>query len=116
MAICRDYQRGKSSNFMHPIIPDRMKTDRRKFLAAASGLAFAGVFPSSASAGGHTSVGEDRLDPWIEVLPAAIISNVQTLHRLSGRPVIAVVKNNGYGLGVDTVAKILEPRAEVAGF
>jgi alanine racemase len=101
-----------------------MKTDRRKFLAAtaaltfnASGLASAGAFTSVASANLTTAVGDDRLDPFVEVIPAAIISNVKTLHRLSGnRPVLAVVKNNGYGLGVDTVAKILEPLPEVAGF
>ena len=33
-----------------------------------------------------------------------------------GQPVLAVVKNNGYGLGVATVARQLEPDAAVAGF
>jgi alanine racemase len=98
-----------------------MKTDRRKFLATAAALAFSApgtsAVPSHDSKSINTINGADTLDPLIEVIPSAIISNVQTLHRLSGnRPVLAVVKNNGYGLGVDTIAKILESRPEVAGF
>jgi alanine racemase len=95
-----------------------MKTDRRTFLAATAAMASAGAFPSLASTSSNNrSIAGDSLDPWIEVIPSAITSNVKTLHSLSGnKPVLAVVKNNGYGLGVDTVAKILEPRPEVAGF
>ncbi len=98
-----------------------MKTDRRKFLAATAAFALntsTGVAGTLFQAKGSKAVNSrDTLDPIIEVLPSAIISNVQTLHRLSGnKPVIAVVKNNGYGLGVDTVAKIIESQPEVMGF
>jgi len=60
---------------------------------------------------------KDRFDPWIEVLPEAIKYNAKALYKLSGnRPVLAVVKNNGYGLGDVNVAKILDEIPEVVGF
>lgn len=99
-----------------------MKTDRRKFLTATAALAFGASGASALTSheeekSGAAVISKDTLDPLIEVMPSAIISNVQTLHRLAGnRPVLAVVKNNGYGLGVDTVARVLEARPEVAGF
>lgn len=57
-----------------------------------------------------------RYDPWIEVDAEALASNVRTLSRLAGaRPILAVIKNNGYGLGLTTVAPILESFPEVVG-
>jgi alanine racemase len=58
----------------------------------------------------------DRSDPWIEVDPQALAFNVGVLSRLAGgKPILAVIKNNGYGLGVTTVGKILEALPEVVG-
>jgi len=58
----------------------------------------------------------DRFDPWIEVEPEALAYNVQVISRLTnGRPILAVIKNNGYGLGLTTVGKILEGFPEVVG-
>ena len=55
-------------------------------------------------------------DPWIEVDLDAIAANAREASRLAGgRPVLAVVKNNGYGLGVDLVASGLESAEPVAG-
>ena len=42
--------------------------------------------------------------------------NVQEVRkRVGGRPILAVIKNNGYGLGVVNVARLLEPLPAVAG-
>jgi len=57
-----------------------------------------------------------RFDPWVEVLPANLTHNVTTLRRLGGRPILAVVKNHGYGLDYRVVARLLEPNADVEGF
>ena len=58
----------------------------------------------------------DRFDPWIEVIPANLAHNATTLRQLGGRPILAVIKNHGYGLDYRIVAQLLEPRPEIAGF
>ncbi len=56
-------------------------------------------------------------DPWLEVDPAALAYNVGVLARLAGgRSILAVVKNNAYGLGLTTAATALEPLPEIRGF
>ena len=60
---------------------------------------------------------DDRFDPWIEVEQQALAANVAAVHRLAGgRPILAVVKNNAYGLGLVTAARVLGAFAEVVGF
>ena len=59
----------------------------------------------------------DRLDPWLEVDASALGNNVRTISRLAGgRPILAVIKNNAYGLGLTSVASILQTAPEIAGF
>ncbi len=56
-------------------------------------------------------------EPWIDVDPAALRHNARTVASLAGgRPVLAVVKNDGYGLGAARVGPILDQAPEVAGF
>ncbi|MEQ8330104.1 MAG: alanine racemase [Longimicrobiales bacterium] len=58
-----------------------------------------------------------RFDPWVEVDPTALRHNVEVVARLTGgRPILAVIRNNAYGLGLREVAGVLEPLAAVAGF
>jgi len=58
----------------------------------------------------------DRFDPWIEVEPAAIRHNVGVLSRLGGgKPILAVAKNNAYGLGLSVAGPILDAIPEVSG-
>jgi alanine racemase len=46
---------------------------------------------------------------------AALAENVRAVSRLAGgRPIIAVVKNNAYGLGIETAAPMLAALAEVS--
>jgi alanine racemase len=62
--------------------------------------------------GGHDS----GYDPWIEIDAGAFRHNVREVSRLAGgRPVLAVVKNNAYGLGDTVVGPLLASCAEVAG-
>jgi alanine racemase len=58
----------------------------------------------------------ERSDPWLEVEAAAIRHNVREVSRLSGRrPILAVVKNNAYGLGLATVGPVLDEMDEISG-
>ncbi len=69
---------------------------------------------------GQAEVREPRsssFDPWVDVHLANLRHNVSEIaRRVSGRPILAVVKNNGYGLGVVNAGRLLEPVAAVAGF
>ena len=58
----------------------------------------------------------DRYDPWVEVIPTNLAHNATALRQLGGRPILAVIKNHGYGLDYRIVARLLEPRPEIAGF
>ena len=60
--------------------------------------------------------GQSSFDPWVEVHTANLRHNAAEIARLTKRPVLAVIKNNGYGLGVTSSGKALEPSAAVHGF
>jgi alanine racemase len=103
-----------------------MSISRKRFLAA-SGAAATALFRPDLVGAAHSRpagtagksaqvVPNDRFDPWIEVDPEALAFNVSIISHLSGgRPIFAVIKNNGYGLGLTTVGKILEGFPEVVG-
>lgn len=98
-----------------------MAVSRRAFLAGAAAAALTRPAPLTAAPreGGTrpTPLPDDRFDPWIEVEPSALHQNVEVVSNLtSGRPILAVIKNNAYGLGLVRTARALEPRPEVAGF
>jgi alanine racemase len=95
---------------------------RRSFVAAATAAALGA---GSITRGGPThdehgprsapGVSPISFDPWLEVDRTALVHNARAVTRLSGgRPVIAVVKNNAYGLGLETAAPILDSLAEVS--
>lgn len=100
---------------------------RRTFLHAAA-LGATGVSFPVAAAATQDSPGQDvvlpgpqelgdRFDPWIEVEAEALAGNVAEVRRLSAnRPILAVIKNNAYGLDLLTTAALLEPKPEVAAF
>ncbi len=94
--------------------------NRRAFLStAALGTLAAAVPPRIALArqSKPAQAPTDGFDPWIEVHPAHLAHNVREVARASGaRPILAVVKNNAYGHGVATAARLLEPLPDVDGF
>jgi len=62
--------------------------------------------------GGHAS----GFDPWIEIIADAFVHNVREVSRLAGgKPLLAVIKNNAYGLGDPVVGPIVAACPEVAG-
>jgi alanine racemase len=93
--------------------------NRRAFLGASAAAAAGALAPSrlAAQARPASDTPTEAFDPWIEVHAAHLAHNTREIARASGkRPVLAVIKNNGYGLGGPTVARLLEPLAEIAGF
>ena len=60
---------------------------------------------------------DSSFDPWIEVDASMLRRNVaEVSRRAGGRPILAVIKNNGYGLGVVNVARAFEQLDQIAGF
>lgn len=108
-----------------------MNRGRRRFLKSSSVLAGAAVglggsnlasaadpSPTSApQAGRLTDRGRSSFDPWVEINAANLRHNVQEISkRAGGRPILAVIKNNAYGMDLAQAARLLEPFAPIAGF
>jgi alanine racemase len=96
-----------------------MNTSRRQFLRAAAGTPALAIRPSRPATAPATSVvmiRDSSFDPWVEIDAEKLRLNVAEIHRRSNRPILAVVKNNGYGCGVVNVARALEPLDAIAGF
>ncbi len=92
-----------------------MPLSRRSFLAASvAGLAASRR--QSLALPTQSTTDPRGYDPWLEIDVAAIQHNVRAVSRLSGgRPILAVVKNNAYGLGLATAGPILDRQPQVAG-
>lgn len=93
-----------------------MRFSRREFVA---GVAATPVVTSIAATtqAATTEISSDRFDPWLEIDAAALRNNVEVVSGLANkRPVLAVIKNNAYGLGLTTVASVLDPMPQVKGF
>jgi alanine racemase len=93
-----------------------MRTSRRGFLKAASAAPAFGLAQPAPSRPRVAVVHDSSFDPWVEVDAAKLRHNVGEIHRRAGRPILAVIKNNGYGTGVANVARALAPLPSIAGF
>ena len=98
-----------------------MKSSRRSFLEA--GLALPALlnaspsFTESLQASESVTSKDSSFDPWVEIHRENLRHNVQEIsRRAASRPILAVIKNNGYGMGVVNVAQLLEPQSEIFGF
>src|SRR5574341_541098 len=85
-------------------------------LAAAIAAAFTRRGAWAAGARPVRVTGRGEYDPWLAIDAGALRRNVAELSRLvDGRPIFAVVKNNAYGLGLETVGPLLDPLPSLAG-
>ena len=95
---------------------------RRRFLSVAGGLATFAAQSARPSGVQHHATRlrpggrDDGFDPWIEIIGEHFRHNVREVARLAGgRPILAVVKNNAYGMGDSIVGPLLAGTAEVGG-
>jgi alanine racemase len=100
-----------------------MKPSRRTFLEATLALPVLLDAAPSLAANAPAPISEvtaskdSSFDPWIEIHRENLRHNVQEIsRRAAARPILAVIKNNGYGMGVANVAQLLEPQPEIFGF
>lgn len=97
-----------------------MTVSRRSFLCA--GIALPALLdPASGRAGATASEPaasqDSSFDPWVEIRRENLNHNVGEIsRRVEARAILAVIKNNGYGMGVTNAAQLLEPRLEIAGY
>lgn len=93
-------------------------TISRRNMLAATGLALAGAkAATTATPNEAKGPAGSGFDPWLEIDAAALQHNAQTLAKLAGgRPILAVTKNNAYGLGLETAGPLLDVLPEVWGF
>ena len=93
-----------------------MPVSRREFVAGVAATPVVTSMSATAQAA-MTEISRDRFDPWLEIDSAALRKNIEVVSGLANkRPVLAVIKNNAYGLGLTTVASVLEPMPQVKGF
>ena len=92
-----------------------MTFSRRSWLAT-TGLTLAGARLGSAEAAlPAPNQAGSGFDPWLEIDAAALAHNARTLSRLTGKPILAVAKNNAYGLGLEVAGPLLDALPEVWG-
>lgn len=87
---------------------------RREFLASAAAAAVSPLLIGSTRQTSEVRVASMNFDPWLEIDAAALAHNARTASRLAGgKPVIAVAKNNAYGLGLGSAGPIFDRIPEV---
>src|SRR5260370_9363786 len=98
-----------------------MKTSRRSLLEATLALpALLETAPALAEAPRDAAPARSRdssFDPWVEIHREKLRHNVQEIsRRVEARPIMAAIKNNGYGARATNIAQRLEPPNEIFPF
>ena len=58
-----------------------------------------------------------KINPWLEISNSAYLHNAEMISKMAqGKPILAVLKNNAYGIGDVEVAKILDGSPYIHGF
>lgn len=95
----------------------RGNLSRRTLLGGATAAAVSAALPITSSAESPGAISDSFYDPRVEVHAGNLRHNVSEIQRrVNSRPILAVIKNNGYGLGVTNVARLLEPLRPIFGF
>jgi alanine racemase len=85
---------------------------RRTFIAASAGLPALGLVRWEPPAREREQ--PKGFAPWLEIDAAALTHNVRAIRQLAGaKPIIAVVKNNAYGLGLAVAGPLLAAMDDV---
>jgi alanine racemase len=99
-----------------------MRINRRAFVGTAAAAVTASMIAQDEAAAQSATRrlrpggDDDGFDPWIEIIGDHFRHNAREVSRLAGgRPVLAVVKNNAYGLGDVIIGPLLDQCKEVAG-
>jgi alanine racemase len=96
-----------------------MTISRRSFLSASTAVAGLGLTRGHAFAAADLLAPQQAnappaFGPWLEIDAEALAHNVRTVKRLAGgRPILAVAKNNAYGLGLSVAGPLLDRMSEV---
>ena len=91
--------------------------NRREFVirSAVAGFGASGLSAFSSTSRLLPPASHLSFDPWLEVDRAALAHNVAAIVRMSGgKRVIAVAKNNAYGLGLTTAGPLFDAMPEVS--
>jgi alanine racemase len=90
--------------------------NRRRFFEGTAAALMAPLGSRLASAQSHDAPKGSALDPWFEINREHLALNVAEVARVAGgRPILAVIKNNGYGHGVVPIARALATAPQVRG-
>jgi len=96
-----------------------MSPSRRTFLTSGTTLVAAAATASLAStpaAAQDATPAHSSFDPWVEVYVDHLRHNVRIIQQhVASRPILAVIKNNGYGLGVANVGRVFDDEAAITG-
>ena len=95
-----------------------MSSSRRVFIKnTTSALALSGLSGACFQSFKQFTIDRNKaINPWIEISKEAYLHNVDVISQMAdGKPIMAVLKNNAYGIGDVEVSCILDSHPKVSG-